>query len=394
MITNISNYILPGLATTLISLLLVLTKGFHGKHTCDPTVGIQKFHECHTPRIGGIAIFCGLIIACFLPATPETKLLKLMLIASLPVFAAGLIEDLTKRAGIQRRLFASAISAALACWLTGYSLNHIDIHGLDTLLAYLPVSLAFTIFAVAGITNAVNIIDGFNGLAAGTIMICFSALALIAWQVGDTDLMHICLLLTTVTAGFFIINFPLGKIFLGDGGAYLLGFMLAWVAVMLPMRNPTVSVWAPFLICSYPFIETTYSMGRRLIQKSGTSQADIAHMHSLIKIKVINCYFPRLPKRIRNSMVSPFCWTFVIISSAISLVYYKQTSLLMAASLGMFTLYAIIYKVLISLSPSKEQILIEQQNYPVTAEQIATPDYQYQKQQLIEETLITEIPNN
>ncbi len=394
MITDISSYYIPFIATAIISLLLVLTKGFHGKHTCDPTVGIQKFHECHTPRIGGIAIFCGLIIACFLPATPETKLLKLMLIASLPVFAAGLIEDLTKRAGIQRRLFASAISAALACWLTGYSLNHIDIHGLDTLLAYLPVSLAFTIFAVAGITNAVNIIDGFNGLAAGTIMICFSALALIAWQVGDTDLMHICLLLTTVTAGFFIINFPLGKIFLGDSGAYLLGFMLAWVAVMLPMRNPTVSPWASLLICSYPFIETTYSMGRRLIQKSCTSQADIAHMHSLIKIKVINCYFPRLPKRIRNSMVSPFCWTFVIISSAISLVYYKQTSLLMAASLGMFTLYAIIYKVLISLSPSKEQILIEQQNYPVTAEQIATPDYQYQKQQLIEETLITEIPNN
>ena len=394
MITDISSYYIPFIATAIISLLLVLTKGFHGKHTCDPTVGIQKFHECHTPRIGGIAIFCGLIIACFLPATPETKLLKLMLIASLPVFAAGLIEDLTKRAGIQRRLFASAISAALACWLTGYSLNHIDIHGLDTLLAYLPVSIAFTIFAVAGITNAVNIIDGFNGLAAGTIMICFSALALIAWQVGDTDLMHICLLLTTVTAGFFIINFPLGKIFLGDSGAYLLGFMLAWVAVMLPMRNPTVSPWASLLICSYPFIETTYSMGRRLIQKSCTSQADIAHMHSLIKIKVINCYFPRLPKRIRNSMVSPFCWTFVIISSAISLVYYKQTSLLMAASLGMFTLYAIIYKVLISLSPSKEQILIEQQNYPVTAEQIATPDYQYQKQQLIEETLITEIPNN
>ena len=394
MITDISSYYIPFIATAIISLLLVLTKGFHGKHTCDPTVGIQKFHECHTPRIGGIAIFCGLIIACFLPATPETKLLKLMLIASLPVFAAGLIEDLTKRAGIQRRLFASAISAALACWLTGYSLNHIDIHGLDTLLAYLPVSLAFTIFAVAGITNAVNIIDGFNGLAAGTIMICFSALALIAWQVGDTDLMHICLLLTTVTAGFFIINFPLGKIFLGDSGAYLLGFMLAWVAVMLPMRNPTVSPWASLLICSYPFIETTYSMGRRLIQKSCTSQADIAHMHSLIKIKVINCYFPRLPKRIRNSMVSPFCWTFVIISSAISLVYYKQTSLLMAASLGMFSLYAIIYKVLISLSTSKEQILIEQQNYPVTAEQIATPDYQYQKQQLIEETLITEIPNN
>ena len=389
-----NDFIIPFLATALISLLLVLSKGFHGKHTCDPTDGIQKFHECHTPRIGGIAIFCGLILACFLSTTPDTELLKLMLIASLPAFAAGVIEDLTKKAGVKKRLVATMVSGFLAWWLTGYTLNHIDIQGIDGLLSYLPISIAFTVFAVAGISNATNIIDGFNGLSSGTLMICFSAISLIAWQVGDIDLMHICLLLTVVTGGFFIINFPLGKIFLGDSGAYLLGFMLAWVAVMLPMRNPTVSPWASLLICSYPFIETTYSMGRRLIQKSSTSQADIAHMHSLIKIKVINCYFPCVPKHIRNSMVSPFCWTFVIISSTISVVYYKQTPLLMAASLGMFTLYAIIYKVLISLSPSKEQILFEQQNYPVTAEQIATPDYQYQNQQLIEETLITEIPNN
>ena len=394
MITDISSYYIPFIATAIISLLLVLTKGFHGKHTCDPTVGIQKFHECHTPRIGGIAIFCGLIIACFLPATPETKLLKLMLIASLPVFAAGLIEDLTKRAGIQRRLFASAISAALACWLTGYSLNHIDIHGLDTLLAYLPVSLAFTIFAVAGITNAVNIIDGFNGLAAGTIMICFSALALIAWQVGDTDLMHICLLLTTVTAGFFIINFPLGKIFLGDGGAYLLGFMLAWVAVMLPMRNPTVSVWAPFLICSYPFIETTYSMGRRLIQKSGTSQADIGHMHSLIKIKVINDHFPRLPKRIRNSMVSPFCWLLVIITASISVAYYQQTTLLIAASIGIFALYTISYKIITRLAPTPEQTPSEQKICQPTPKETIRLEYRSPRKEIIEESLITEDSTN
>ena len=365
-----NDFIIPFLATAIISLLLVLTKGFHGKHTCDPTDGIQKFHECHTPRIGGIAIFCGLIIACFLSTTPETKLLKLMLIASLPAFAAGIIEDLTKKAGVNRRLVATILSGTMAWWLTGYTLNHIDIQGIDILLSYLPISLAFTVFAVAGISNAANIIDGFNGLSSGTIMICFSALGIIAWQVGDIDLMHTCLLLTIVTGGFFIINFPLGKIFLGDSGAYLLGFILAWVAVMLPMRNPTVSAWAPFLICSYPFIETTYSMGRRIIKQSSTSQPDIDHLHSLIKINVINRQFPNIPKHIRNSMVSPFCWTFVIISSTISVVYYKQTSLLMAASLGMFTLYAIIYKVLISLSTSKEQILIEQQNYPVTAEQI------------------------
>ena len=394
MITGISNYIIPGLATAIISLLLVLTKGFHGKHTCDPTDGIQKFHECHTPRIGGIAIFCGLIIACFLSTTPETKLLKLMLIASLPAFAAGIIEDLTKKAGVNRRLFATILSGTMAWWLTGYTLNHIDIQGIDILLSYLPISLAFTVFAVAGISNAANIIDGFNGLSSGTIMICFSALGIIAWQVGDLDLMHTCLLLTIVTGGFFIINFPLGKIFLGDSGAYLLGFMLAWVAVMLPMRNPTVSAWAPFLICSYPFIETTYSMGRRIIKQSSTSQPDIDHLHSLIKINVINRQFPNIPKHIRNSMVSPFCWIIVIISASISVAYYKQTTLLIAASICIFILYVIVYKILTKLNPLKEPVLKEQKICPLIAKDTTEPEYLYKKNQVIEESLIAEIHNN
>ena len=394
MIAGISNYILPGLATTLLSLLLVLTKGFHGKHTCDPTDGIQKFHECHTPRIGGIAIFCGLIIACFLSTTPETELLKLMLIASLPAFAAGIIEDLTKKAGVNRRLVATILSGTMAWWLTGYTLNHIDIQGVDILLSYLPISLAFTVFAVAGISNAANIIDGFNGLSSGTMMICFSAIGIIAWQVGDIDLMHICLLLTIVTGGFFIINFPLGKIFLGDSGAYLLGFMLAWVSVMLPMRNPAVSAWAPFLICSYPFIETTYSMGRRVIQKSSTSQPDIAHMHSLIKVNVINRHFPHIPKHIRNSMVSPFCWILVIISSTISVGYFKETPLLIAASISIFTLYVIVYKILTRHCPSKEQTFHEQKISPPIAKETSEPEYRYKKKQAVEESLIAEIHNN
>ena len=361
MIAGISNYILPGLATTLLSLLLVLTKGFHGKHTCDPTDGIQKFHECHTPRIGGIAIFCGLIIACFLSTTPETELLKLMLIASLPAFAAGIIEDLTKKAGVNRRLVATILSGTMAWWLTGYTLNHIDIQGVDILLSYLPISLAFTVFAVAGISNAANIIDGFNGLSSGTMMICFSAIGIIAWQVGDIDLMHICLLLTIVTGGFFIINFPLGKIFLGDSGAYLLGFMLAWVSVMLPMRNPAVSAWAPFLICSYPFIETTYSIIRRYLNKAAASQPDVSHMHSLIKIKLINELLPQLPKNLRNSMVSPFCWTYVLIPVTIAVTNYNQTPTLIIAWLGTIAIYAIIYTTLTNLDKSHA---IQQANIP------------------------------
>jgi len=347
---------IPALATALIALLIVLSKRYHGKHTCDPTCGIQKFHTAQTPRIGGVAIFIGLLTACLLSSAPEIRLLQLMLIASLPAFTAGLIEDLTKQAGVKRRLFATIISGATACWLTGYTLNHIDIKGIDTILLYLPVSIAFTIFAVAGMANATNIIDGFNGLASGTIIICFLSLGIIAFKVGDTDLLHLCITLAIVTAGFFIINFPLGKIFLGDSGAYLLGFMLAWTAVMLPMRNPTISPWAPFLICSYPIIETIYSMARRSLHKTSASQPDIAHLHSLIKINAINEYFPNVPKHLRNSMVAPLCWTLVLLSSTLAITNYTQTKTLIASTLAILTLYTLTYKRL-SAAPTKHSAL-------------------------------------
>lgn len=350
------SHLLPGLATALISVLLVITKRWHGHCTCDPTNGIQKFHECHTPRVGGIAIFCGLSTAWFLSATtesqPESQLLGNMLIAGIPAFAAGLTEDISKRVGVRMRLFATIISGTIAIILTGYALNRVGIQGIDTLLTYLPLSIAFTIFAVAGMANATNIIDGFNGLAAGTMIICFTALGFIAWQVGDLQLVHICIILALVTAGFIIINYPFGKIFMGDGGAYLLGFMLAWIAVMLPMRNPKVSPWAPFLICSYPFIETTYSIIRRYLNKAAASQPDVSHMHSLIKIKLINELLPQLPKNLRNSMVSPFCWTYVLIPVIIAVTNYNQTPTLIIAWLGTIAIYAIIYTTLTNLDKS------------------------------------------
>ncbi|MBK7655484.1 MAG: glycosyltransferase family 4 protein, partial [Betaproteobacteria bacterium] len=96
---------------------------------------------------------------------------------------------------------------------------------------------AFTAFAIAGLSNPINIIDGFNGLASGAVLISLASLGLIAFQVNDLDLMRMCFILSGATLGFVVLNFPFGKIFLGDGGAYLLGFTLAWTSVLLLLRN-------------------------------------------------------------------------------------------------------------------------------------------------------------
>ena len=333
----------PGIISFVMSLFLVFSKKWHGKHSLDTTDGVQKFHSAPTPRIGGIALFLGLIAAWWLSSGSASQLLGQMLIASLPAFSAGLAEDLTKKISVRDRLIATMLSALVAWLLTGYSLTRIDVWGIDVLLAYVPVAVAFTAFAVAGVANAINIIDGFNGLASGTVMICFTALGIIAWQVGDLQLVQLCLIMTIVIGGFFVVNFPLGKIFMGDGGAYLLGFLLAWVAVMLPMRNSEVSVWAPLLVCSYPVVETVFSIGRRYWNNKHAGQPDSVHLHSLIKVLVVNHHVPHFPQPIRNSLVAPFCWLYVLVSTCIAVFFYSQTAILCTAFLFGMTCYAFIY---------------------------------------------------
>ena len=275
---------------------------------------------------------------------PSSHLLAPLLIAGLPVFVLGVAEDLSKRIHPLQRLLAAIVTGILAWWLTGYTLKYVDIPPVDFLLAYLPLSIAFTAFAVAGLTNAINIIDGFNGLAGGTVIISLSALGIISWQVGDLQLAQLCLTVIVVLIGFMLFNYPFGKIFLGDGGAYLLGFILAWVAVMLPMRNPQVSVWAPLLVCSYPINEAIFSMARRLWNKTDLHEADSSHLHSLIKKKIVLPNNGHLKPHFCNSLVAPHCWTYAIFFAAISIPLKNHTELLMAAWLASYALYFIIYR--------------------------------------------------
>jgi len=338
------NLFAPGITSLLVSILIVQTKRWHGKHTFDTLDGVQKFHSLPTPRIGGVAIFIGLIVAWLISSKPVAQLLGSMLVAGLFSFSAGLIEDITKGVSVRTRLLATMISGCVACILTGYSLNHMQIIGVDRLLAYLPVSIAFTAFAVAGVANSVNIIDGFNGLASGILMICFTAFGIIAWQVGDLALMQLCLLLIIVVAGFFVVNFPLGKIFLGDGGAYLLGFILAWVAVMLPMRNSAISNWASLMVCGYPVMETCFSIWRKHHRKGHhPGKPDNVHLHMLVYSRISRMLFSKASPAIKNGLSSIFIWPFSILCALIGIVWSNNTYALIIGFIFCSVIYRLVY---------------------------------------------------
>lgn len=333
----------------LVTALVVLTQRWHVNLTSDTWDGIQKVHTGNTPRIGGLGIYLGLWAGALLINDTQEELLTLLLLAALPALLFGLAEDTTKRVGIKARLLATMASGFLAWWLTGYALWSVDLPFADELLSYKPIAVLFTVFAVGGVANAINLIDGFNGLASGTLLICLTGLGVLSATQGDWELARITVLIGAATLGFFVLNFPFGKIFLGDGGAYMLGFMLAWIAVMLAARHPdTISPAAVLLICSYPVLETVFSMIRRVRRGQSVDQPDRTHLHSLVYRRFVSKWLPeRCAQRICclcNSATSPLLWLFAAVPIAVGVVFHDNTIACWIAFLAMAIAYDTFYK--------------------------------------------------
>ena len=277
--------------TFLAVLLIIRFNHWHLHLSADAISGVQKFHRGSVPRIGGVAIAIGLCATLGWSAWRGLIGAEAMwlLLAALPAFAAGLAEDMTKRVGVLARLGATMVAAGLAGWLLGAWLPRLGVGVLDVWLATWPaLGVIVTLVAVAGVANAVNIIDGFNGLAAATTMLMFAALGYVAWAVGDTLLLQLCLAMAGALLGFLVWNYPRGLIFLGDGGAYLVGFVLAEVAVLLVVRQPQVSPWFGLLVCLYPVTETVFSIYRkRFLRGISPGVPDGLHLHMLVYRRLV-----------------------------------------------------------------------------------------------------------
>lgn len=324
---------------------LVLSAHKHGRLTMDLPGAVQKFHQLPTPRVGGVAIYLAVASAWVLvPGAAESKLLATVLLAGTPALLAGLVEDVTKRVSVRTRLILTMGSGGLAAVLSGLGLTRLDIPLADAVLGVWPVAVLFTAFAVGGIANAINIIDGFHGLASGTLIISLLGLCTIAFGVGDTPLAVVSLLVAAAVAGFWLVNFPWGKLFLGDGGAYFSGFTLAWLTVELLARNPNVSPWASVLLCAYPTIEVMYSVVRRHRQRRSPGQPDRDHLHSLVATQWIQPLLPDRPPYLRNAAVSVVMWGCAVVPVVPAVLFPTRAAILLAA-LGLCVLaYHLLYR--------------------------------------------------
>jgi UDP-N-acetylmuramyl pentapeptide phosphotransferase/UDP-N-acetylglucosamine-1-phosphate transferase len=342
---------MAGIVSLAVALLLILTQRWHGRFTHDLLAGVQKVHVNPTPRIGGVAIFVGLVAAYVVAQPSRSAILGPIILAGLPAFLFGVAEDITKTVGVAARLLATIASGVLGWWIAGYALTSVNVPLLDSALAVPVISVVVTAVAVGGVANAVNIVDGFNGLASGFLMVAFFGVGAVALHAGDADLAVAAVALLAATLGFWVVNWPWGKLFLGDGGSYFCGFGLAWVCVMLVERNAAVSAFAPLLICSHPVTEVLFSIYRRRIREDSPGRPDRLHLHSLVMRRLVSPVIFHLwsddkatVKRLRNPITGLVLGLMSVPPVAVAYLFAGNTPALILAAvvvvLGYVTLYA------------------------------------------------------
>lgn len=333
----------------------------------DLAIGVQKFHVNPTSRLGGLGIMAGYLAALAMvlflkriqaaDLAPEIGLWYGFALASLPVFVGGLYEDLTHRVDPTVRLLLSMLSAAMVYWVLGIGVFRTDVWPVDTLLSLPTATFFMSLLVVAGFTHSINIIDGFHGLASGSVAIMLLGLIALAWLCQDALVLYLGGALLLTTLGFFLLNWPLGKIFLGDAGAYLLGFWVVELGLLLVNRNPQISPMAPVVVGIFPLVETLFSMYRRkFVRQHPINHPDGLHLHTLIYKRVVaNPGVLRAPDEMNraNSRVAPYFWLPSACFAALAVVFSANTGAQLVLMLAYFALYRWLYVRLVTLKTPK-----------------------------------------
>jgi len=359
----LESYVLFG-ASAIVSTWMAITLIVHLRWNNESAAGLQNIHLERTSRLGGAALVIGYMVAlgvglrlhliALFPALP-------LLIAALPVFVVGLWEDVAHRVPPRQRLLAALVSAALASVLAQGIVTRLDLPYVDGWLTYLPIAVPLTLFMVMGACNALNIIDGSHGLAGGTSILLFLGIAILAWNVGDRLVLVQAVGMICALASFLLWNYPRGKIFLGDAGAYFIGFMYAQLSIQLIAHNTGISAWSVTALAAYPIVETLYSMYRRkFVRHTAAMQPDVLHLHSLIyacllrhgqrarpgdrRIDIWTSAYPGGERRrcIRgaNARVAPLLWLHGGVCFASALYFHTNT----VALIGFTCLYGLVYR--------------------------------------------------
>lgn len=311
----------------------------------------QRFHKGSVSRLGGIGMaLCLIFIYIYINFfdNQQYKLpVSIIFCISLAVFV-GVLEDVTQKIPVRARLLVTHLSAIGICYFLNVSVLRLDIIFLDECIKIFPLlGFLIAVVAIGGLPHAFNIIDGYNGLAGVVALVISAALAYVAYMQQDFQIVIFLMVLIGVTLGFIIWNYPYGKIFAGDAGAYFWGLCIALVCVVLVARYENLSPWFPILLLSYPLSETFFSIYRKKIRGESPGKADSLHLHQLIFRRWVKAYEEDRDISVRllekNYKTSPYLWLANLLAVIPALVFRECSLVLMFLGVMYFFAYVYIY---------------------------------------------------
>ncbi len=246
----------------------------------------SKSHAVHSDevsRMGGIAIFVAIFLMVFLYLNQYTPIL----IATFPIFTFGFLEDRYHMdiTYVKKIVFLFLSSIAITYFSKEYAIDGglIQLSTDADIERYIAIGI--TLISFVGFSSAVNFIDGLHGYSMGVVLITLSIFSYIFYNNGLLDIFYFSILILGAIFGFFILNFPQGKIFLGDMGAHFIGFIVVYLSIYLT-NHTDISLWFPLTALSIPVIETFVTIYRRRERKRREgiqfSISENGHLHHLI----------------------------------------------------------------------------------------------------------------
>ncbi|MCD5413513.1 MAG: undecaprenyl/decaprenyl-phosphate alpha-N-acetylglucosaminyl 1-phosphate transferase [Clostridiales bacterium] len=238
----------------------------------------RRVHSTPMPRLGGLAIFFAFMINALI-WTPLTTEFIGIFTAGTFILVFGVVDDF-KRISAKYKLIVQVIAAAIVIY-SGVRIEFFSFPFSSSGMVYLGmISIPVTLFWIVGITNAVNLMDGLDGLAAGLAAVASISLSIIAFLNGQTAVALLLMSLAGATLGFLPYNFNPAKIFMGDTGSLFIGFILATISIEGVIKSAaTVAIIIPVLVLGVPVFDTAFAIVRRSINGKPIHVADKGHLH-------------------------------------------------------------------------------------------------------------------
>ena len=308
---------------------------------------VQASHLKSVARIGGLSIMFALVYASlpFLKTNNNWSNYSLILVSCFPVFVVGFLEDLGYFISPRARLLASVISGAVFVFLLNQWLTRTDIPGLDLAVQWAPIGIGFSLFLAAGVSHAFNLIDGLNGLSSFTAIGVALSLAAISNEMGLIEHRNALFILVSAIAGFLVFNFPFGRIFLGDGGAYVIGHILIWMAILILSAAPNITPLSMLLLFFYPIADTLLAILRRVYFGVPISQPDRLHFHQLVMRSTEIIILGRNQRHVANPLATIFILPFVFTPMVLGILLALDSGKAMKALILITLIFVIAYKV-------------------------------------------------